>query len=118
VGLALLSACGGGSGGRSGVGSTRPVNALTPDERNQVCDWFAAQMGGYGSDPCPTLGLGAPLTQADCVAAFPTCSVPVGQLEACVVRLIEVESACTSAAESAAVMSMDCQTVAAPCFAF
>ncbi|HMF40293.1 MAG TPA: hypothetical protein VKQ32_06350 [Polyangia bacterium] len=78
---------GGAGGSTSGVTGTKRLDSLTPTEQQMICDWAAAQLGGYGhSVDC---GGGNMITaepdQATCIADAPTsCAGTVSQYEACI----------------------------------
>ncbi|HEY7374733.1 MAG TPA: hypothetical protein VIF57_21390 [Polyangia bacterium] len=80
----------GGAGGApatSGVTGTKRLDALTTAEKQKICDFAAAQFGGYGKTV--DCGGGTTLTsdpdQASCVAGAPTsCAMTVSQYETCI----------------------------------
>lgn len=84
----------GGSGGpgASGVDSSKPLSALTADEKGKLCDWNAAQAGGYGKTMTCSDGTDASndANQAECVADIPSCSATVGQFETCTMAVVTV----------------------------
>jgi hypothetical protein len=92
--MALASACGGGSGGSgaSGVSGSKTLASLTTSEKQQLCDWTAAESGGYGKTVTCADGSDSSndANQAACVAAVPTCSVTVAQFEACTKVVVTV----------------------------
>jgi hypothetical protein len=109
--------CGGGSSG-SGVDGTKQVSALDATDKKGVCDWFAAQVGGYGSTTtCSMAQLMAPVDQADCLSSFPVCAVTVATFESCVSKILTAQKTCTDPAITDARNSTDCQAVnTAACF--
>jgi hypothetical protein len=88
--------CGGGGGssgpGASGVESSKPLSALSADEKGKLCDWNAAQAGGYGKTMSCSDGTDASndANQAECVADVPSCSATVAQFEACTKAAVTV----------------------------
>jgi hypothetical protein len=88
--LILWSGCGGGgsSSGPAGIPRTATVVSLSGSQLAALCDWSAANLGGYGSiDNCDGGGSRhESSTQQDCVSkAFGGCpTLTVGALEDCV----------------------------------
>jgi hypothetical protein len=122
IAVLALSACGssddGDRGGQlvAGVDRGKLVSSLTTSEKTALCDWYAPQVGGYGAaDACDLVGISAPDDLADCLSGFPDCAVKVGDLADCFTKIIDAETACTEAANMAAITSSVCAT-AAPCF--
>jgi hypothetical protein len=87
--LAVVS-CGGSGGGAaagaSGVDGSKAINALTSAEKAKFCDWTNATAGGYNKSYDCGMGLTASTDadQAECLSTWPTCSVTVVMMEACV----------------------------------
>lgn len=83
----------GSSSSGSGLDSSKKLSALSATDLQSLCDWTAAQEGGYGTvvacDAAPT-SLQASKDQATCVAEGeqhfwqPICSATVGDWMACV----------------------------------
>jgi hypothetical protein len=79
----------GGAGGApatSGVTGTKRIDSLTTAEKQKICDFAAAQFGGYGKtiDCGGGTTLSADPDQASCVAGAPTsCAVTVSEYETC-----------------------------------
>jgi hypothetical protein len=80
---------GGGTGGSmtsTGVEGSKRLDSLTTAEKQMVCDWAAAQFGGYGKvmDCGGGLTLTADANQAECVAGAPTnCAMTISEYEVC-----------------------------------
>jgi hypothetical protein len=79
----------GGAGGASttsGVTGTKRIDALTTTEKQMICDFAAAQFGGYNKtiDCGNGTTLSSDPDQASCVAMAPTsCAATVSQYETC-----------------------------------
>lgn len=119
--LAVLSVsgCGGGSdGGPTGVDGNKQISAITPSEKESLCDWFAGKAGGYGTTKtCAEGFLEAPPDKATCLSDFPSCAVKVSIFEACVEKVLAAQATCTTAALAGAMGDADCQAVGtAGCF--
>lgn len=81
-------------GSRSGVAESKTIATLTDADRKQLCDWVAAQSGGYGHKTTKTCDGGlmvsetATKDQATCVAGLAsapaTCMATVQQAEDCI----------------------------------
>jgi hypothetical protein len=86
--MASFGGCGGssGGGGGSGVDGSKHFNMLTLEEKKSVCDYQAAHFGGYGKMlTCSgDVMLKADISQAECLAAFPSCDLTVAADEACI----------------------------------
>lgn len=87
--ICSLAACGGddSGGGSSGVDSSKKLNTLTADERQDVCEAFAAAQGSVQSKDC---GDGITITvqtTAECVSSLSavsaSCTATVANVEAC-----------------------------------
>ncbi len=109
---------GGGGDDVAGVDKGKLMSSLTTAEQSALCDWYAAQVGGYGAaDSCAMVGISAPLDLADCLSGFPSCGVTVGSMTDCYTKIINAETMCTEAANMAALVSTECQAAAeAGCF--
>ena len=88
VAAGALSACGGDGSSSSGTGlpGTKRLDALSTDEKKQLCDYEAQRLGGYGQvvDCGGGLTLVADDSQASCLQQFPlVCAATVSQAEAC-----------------------------------
>jgi hypothetical protein len=114
------AACGGsgGGGGPGGVDRAKQVSAVTAADRELLCDWFAAQVGGYGAAPtCAQSFITAPPSKTECTTDFPVCAVTVGSLQDCMETILDAQAVCTEASLTAAMADANCQTVgAAGCF--
>lgn len=83
---------GAGDGGASlppGVQGTK-FNALASAQQKQVCDWAAAQFGGYGKQrTCPDGSVVPALyqTQDECLVTLAPCDATIAALEACLVAM-------------------------------
>jgi len=108
-GDATSSAQGGASGapGPSGIPSNTRLADLTDSQVRQLCDWAAAQEGGYGT--AHTCGGGITIrtyaSQEDCfqrtrASAGPTCAATVGDIEAC--EQVLASDACNTSAPECA----------------
>ena len=96
VGLGVTTAtfaCSSASSQSASLDPSSMLNAISASDLKALCDWTAAQEGGYGTvvacDAAPT-SLEADVDQATCVAegrqhfAQATCSASVGDWMACV----------------------------------
>lgn len=92
---AFLAACSGSSeesSPSSGLPTSERVATLDETEIAELCDWSAAQTGGYGVEKDCGNGQTARTqeSQAECVqsmrdgATQPECTVTVGQVEDCI----------------------------------
>jgi hypothetical protein len=96
----------------SGVSRSKTVSSLTTAEKTMLCDWTAAQFGGYGApSTCSMALISAPANQADCLASFPTCDATVGNLADCFTKVIAAQTACTNV-QLAAVTTPACVSAA------
>jgi hypothetical protein len=83
----LLGACGGDDS--SGVTASKQLKDLTPDERQQECEWGVSYQGGAGHKTmCPDDVTITVSTVEDCVAdlgdyATRGCTATIEQLETC-----------------------------------
>ena len=123
LGAAAMSgaaACGGssGGGGPGGVDRGKQINALTAADKEAMCDWFAGQVGGYGTTPtCAEAFISAPADKTECTTDFPVCAVTVGSLQDCMQMILDAQEVCTEASLMAAQTNANCQSVyAAGCF--
>ena len=118
--LALAAGCGSSSNdpGSPPVDGNTQISAATATDKMNLCNWYVGMVGGYGSTAtCSMALLKAPPTEADCVAGFPTCAVPVSTFEACVRTVIAAQATCTQASIQMAQQDPNCATVgAAGCF--
>jgi hypothetical protein len=119
--LAMLgAACGGssGGGGPGGVDRAKQVTAVTTADKEAMCDWFVAMVGGYGAAPtCADAYFVAPADRTDCTTEFPVCAVTIGTLQDCMEMILDAQAVCTEAALTAAMANANCQAVgAAGCF--
>lgn len=75
----------------AGIDPSKRLADLTPAERAMLCDWTAAQFGGYGRTVNCAAGLDVTShkSQSDCVAFMAetgvSCSATVGDHETCTV---------------------------------
>jgi hypothetical protein len=113
-----LAGCGGGSGSPGGVDGTKQIAAVSSTEKESLCDWYVAKVGGYGAQKaCAEGPLGAPPNKADCVSKFPSCAVTVSQFAGCIDAIVVAEATCTSQSLASIMSDPDCQVVvAAGCF--
>src|SRR5262245_9095056 len=117
--LALLAAaaCGGGStlGGMQGPGGVsrdKQVTAVTAADKEAMCDWFVGMVGGYGAAPTCAMGfIQAPPSKPECTATFPACAVTIGQLQDCMLTILDAQDVCTEQSLAAAMADANCQTV-------
>jgi hypothetical protein len=67
------------------VDGGKRLNALTLEEKKTMCDYQAAHFGGYGKALMCSGGitLEAEVSQAECLANFPSCTLTVAEAEAC-----------------------------------
>lgn len=82
------------SGARSGVNESAALASITDDDRGRLCDWIAAQAGGYANATTAVCDGGVELRatfvqdRASCVAKLATatsdCDATVSQIEDCV----------------------------------
>ena len=89
----VAAGCGSdGAKGGSGVDKSKSLASLSAAEKGQLCDWNASLSGGYGKTMTCTDGTDASndADQAECVMALPTCTVTVGQFEACTQTVVTV----------------------------
>jgi hypothetical protein len=116
--LASVGCGGGGSSGSTGLDGTKQISAANDADKASLCDWFAAQVGGYGSTPaCADALLKAPPSKDDCLATFPSCAVTVADFQSCIEMVVSAQAACTQDALAAAQADANCQMVAnAGCF--
>jgi hypothetical protein len=114
------AACGGssGGGGPGGVDRSKQVSAVTAADKEMLCDWFAAQVGGYGAaSTCAEGFISAPPDKAECTTDFPVCAITVGSLQDCMEMILDAQAVCTEASLMAAQTNANCQAVyAAGCF--
>jgi hypothetical protein len=96
VAFALAAtACSSSSGGGPNLNASMPLVDLSSSDQKTLCDWWAAQYGGYGKSK--SCGGGpivmqdpGPVDQATCVAGLPqkstssTCGATVGNRTGCV----------------------------------
>jgi hypothetical protein len=107
-----------GGSGPGGVDRSKQVTAVTAADKEKMCDWFVAMVGGYGAAPtCAMAFISAPPDKPDCIATFPVCAVTVGSLQDCMETILAAQAVCTTDALAAAQANANCQTVgAAGCF--
>jgi hypothetical protein len=100
-----------------GVDGTKMLSGLAPGDKQALCDWIAAQFGGYDSRgvcaDSATGGLQGPVSQSGCedqLLDYAHCTATVAQLQACVVA--EVSNACNP---PSAPPTPECRVLAASC---
>jgi hypothetical protein len=97
----------------AGVSRTKMVSTLNDTEKAALCDWYAPQVGGYGTAPtCSMALISAPASQSACLADFPTCTATVGNLADCFTKVIQAQTACTNVT-GAAVSTPACASASA-----
>lgn len=117
VALVLAAGCGG-SPSDPPVDGNLQISAASETDKMSLCNWYVGMVGGYGAAPtCSLAFLKAPPSEADCVADFPSCAVPVSTFKACVLTVISAQETCTQASMMMAQQDPNCAAVGtAGCF--
>jgi hypothetical protein len=96
------------------IGTQTQINALTPAQMTELCDWYATLAGGYGFAACEggTAPRASP-SQADCVinalATAPPCIATLDMWEPCAKALASADP-CDELAIAGAQASTECST--------
>jgi hypothetical protein len=74
----------------AGVDPSGMFGAISPQEMDEICDWFAGRLGGYGRErSCGGFNATVPSTQAGCVADLDMgVDCTVGEFESCIDAMI------------------------------
>jgi hypothetical protein len=109
--ITLLSACGGAPTPPSNVDASRKLTSLNANEREEVCAWGVAELGGDGKQYTCNGDTITIHSVDDCVSGMnhigAECAATVGELEACTKGQASAFKSCSSDLPS------ECNAVAA-----